>query len=548
MANLLLGPLLRRVDGDQAVIWVQTDRPVQVTVAAAGVTVTSDTFTAFGTHIGVAVLSGLPVGANPYTVSLDGAPVWPPPELPPSVVTVRDPADGDATIVFGSCREATGRTHAARGHDPDVLEALAARLLAGARTGQAALPDLLALIGDQIYADELSAPTVAWLAEQERHPQAPPRQVVGFAEYVHLYHESWTDPEVRWLLSTVPTVMVFDDHEIIDDWNSSAGWLAAARREPWWDERITAGLASYWLFQHLGNLTPAQLERDPVWTRVRAGGDATAVLTEFARRASTPAGDEPYQWGYTVDVGRTRLIMMDCRGNRVLDRARRRMWPQEHWDALARQAAADCDHLVLACSLPWLLAPVIHHGEAVIEVLAARHGGAEKLRQKYDLEHWAAVGDSFDELTALIAGVRGPATVSVLGGDVHHSYVARADVAGATAQVHQIVCSPLHQSVRGVMRTLLRLGWWRVLSGPAWLVARAFGVPRPRVRWRTGRPPYFGTAVATLTHRGRSADVLIEGAHPGGRLTPVLQHRLADTPTAPTPAPAPAPAPAATGS
>lgn len=532
MASLLLGPLLRRVDGDQAVIWVQTDRPARVGVRAGDVTVTSDTFEAFGVHLGLVVLSGLPVGAVSYTVTLNGGPVWPLPGYPDSVITIRDPGDPDAVITFGSCREASMRTHADAGHDPDALEALGERLLAAVRSGAGALPDLLALIGDQIYADNLSAPTTGWLAGLTRHPQAPADHVVAFAEYVHLYHESWAEPPVRWLLSTVPSVMIFDDHEIMDDWNSSAGWLDAVRREPWWDERITAGLASYWLFQHLGNLTPAQLDRDPVWTRIRAGQDATAVLTEFAARVATPAGPDPYPWGYTVDLGRTRLIMMDCRGNRVLDAPERRMWPQRHWDTLATDVRADCDHLVLACSLPWLLAPTVHHGEAVIEVLAARHAGAERLRQKYDLEHWAAVGHSFDELTAVIAGVRGPATVSVLGGDVHHSYVARAAIPGATAAVHQVTCSPLHQSIHGVMRTLLRVGWWRVLSGPAALVARLFRVPRPRVRWRALDRPYFGSAVATLTHRGRAADVVIEGTA-GQGLAPVLRYRLAhDAPAA----------------
>ncbi len=527
MATLLLGPLLRRVDGDQAVIWVQTDQPARVTVRAAEHTVTSDTFEAFGVHVGLVVLSRLPVGAHAYAVELDGAPVWPLPDYPPSVITIRDPGDADAVITFGSCREACTRTHAAAGHDPDALEALGQRLLDAARAGQARLPDLLALIGDQIYADNLSAPTASWLAGRDRPAQAPPDHVVTFAEYVHLYHESWTEPPVRWLLSTVPSVMIFDDHEIMDDWNSSAGWLESVRAQPWWAERIVAGLASYWLFQHLGNLTPAQLDADPVWRRIRAGEDATAVLTAFAQRVSVPAGPDAYPWGCTVDVGRTRLVLLDCRGNRVLDGPERRMWPQEHWDALAEQARADCDHLVLACSLPWLLAPTVHHGEAVIEVLAARHSGAmERLRQHYDLEHWAAVGHSFDELTALIAAVRGPATVSVLGGDVHHSYVARADIPGATAAVHQITCSPLHQSIKGVMRTLLRVGWWRVLSGPAALVARAFGVPRPAVRWRPLHPPYFGSAVATLTHQGRTASVLIEGTAPGPTLTPALHHAL----------------------
>jgi hypothetical protein len=76
------------------------------------------------------------------------------------------------------------------------------------------------------------------------------------------------------------------------------------------------------------------------------------------------------------------------------------------------------------------------------------------------------------------------------------------------------------------MRTLLRVGWWRALGGPAALIARAFGVPRPAVRWRATRPPYFGSAVATLTHRGRTASVVIEGTAPGPALRPVLHHDL----------------------
>ncbi|MGW1633884.1 hypothetical protein, partial [Streptomyces anthocyanicus] len=36
--------------------------------------------------------------------------------------------------------------------------------------------------------------------------------------------------EVRWLLSTVPSCMIFDDHDVIDDWNTSAAWLGTPPR------------------------------------------------------------------------------------------------------------------------------------------------------------------------------------------------------------------------------------------------------------------------------------------------------------------------------
>lgn len=465
VAKLILGPLLRRVTADQAVIWLRTDAPATVTVTAAGATAAVSTFAVNGVHVALPVLSGLPGGASEYRVEVDGEQVWPLAENPPSVITISP--GGDATIVFGSCREAEAHP------DPDALVAYARR----AMRGQVLLPDLLALIGDQVYADDV------W----------------EFDDYVTLYQQAWSEPSVRWLLSTVSTVMIFDDHEIHDDWNSSAAWLADMRARPGWQEHLRAGLLAYQLFQHLGNLTPAELDAaDPLRL--------------------------PDDWSFTVDIGRTRLIMLDCRGSRVLDE--RRMFPQAHWDRLAAAAEVDCDHLVLACSLPWLLAPAIHHAEAAMEVLSHRWGGAmEKLRRKYDLEHWAAVGHSFEELTSLIQGTARPATVSVVGGDVHHSYVAEARLPDRES-VYQITCSPLNNSLDAKMRLMLRLGWSRMLSAPAALLARSMGVPRPRIRWRALSKPYFGNAIATLTNRGRSATLVLEGTGSSGELVPVAAHVL----------------------
>ena len=86
------------------------------------------------------------------------------------------------------------------------------------------------LLGDQVYADVTSPTVRRLLKRRRRRPKgAPANQVVSFDEYTKLYLESWRDPEIRWLLSTVPSVMIFDDHEIIDDWNTSASWRADMR-------------------------------------------------------------------------------------------------------------------------------------------------------------------------------------------------------------------------------------------------------------------------------------------------------------------------------
>jgi hypothetical protein len=54
------------------------------------------------------------------------------------------------------------------------------------------------------------------------------------------------------------SAMIFDDHDIRDDWNASLSWKKKMEPTSWWHERIVAGLASYWVYQHLGNLSPQE--------------------------------------------------------------------------------------------------------------------------------------------------------------------------------------------------------------------------------------------------------------------------------------------------
>ncbi|GIJ07147.1 alkaline phosphatase D family protein [Micromonospora andamanensis] len=565
-AELLIGPLLRRVVGTRATVWVETTAPAVVTVRADdGATGTAPTFSAYDHHYALVVVEGLtPDSTTRYEVLVDDEVVWPLPEsrFPPSVIRTRadDDRDQPVRLLFGSCRETT--QHATtRKLPPDALDAYARRVMAD--PDPAALPDLVVLLGDQVYADETSPTVKRLLRRRRRRPAgAPSDQVVSFDEYTKLYLESWSDPEIRWLLATVPSVMIFDDHEIIDDWNTSASWRAEMREQPWWAERIASGLASYWVYQHLGNLSPDEIAADPVFAKVSAAEDATGVLREFGARVDTEADlahdterwrAVQYQWSYALDLGRTRLVMLDNRCSRVLLPGRRAMLPPGEWSWFVDRAHGGYDHLVVGSSLPWLLPPGIHHVETWNEKLADSPrawvaGLGERLRRALDLEHWAAFRRSFDALAELFArigaGAPGapddrkgagpayppPASISVLSGDVHHSYVARVRFADPAVHtpVHQLTCSPIHNQVPAGMRPLMRLGWARGPAGAARALARTAGVRRPLVKWRKLAGPYFGNAVATLTHAGRGAEVVIEGTTGDGHLHEVARHRLTD--------------------
>ncbi|MEH7748132.1 hypothetical protein V7659_24430 [Neobacillus drentensis] len=58
---------------------------------------------------------------------------------------------------------------------------------------------------------------------------------------------------VRRLLANIPTYMVFDDHDITDDWNLTANWKTNVFNAPLGRHVIANGLTAYWAFQGWGN-------------------------------------------------------------------------------------------------------------------------------------------------------------------------------------------------------------------------------------------------------------------------------------------------------
>lgn len=200
---------------------------------------------------------------------------------------------------------------------------------------------------------------------------------------------------------------------------------------------------SYWLYQHLGNLSPDELRSDPLLTAVRAAADGGPLLREFALSAAR--GTSGTRWSYSRRLGHARLVVLDSRAGRVLEPGHRDMLDTEQWRWLEGELRGDVDHLLLATSLPYLLPRAIHDAEAWSEAVcdgawgsrAARLG--ERLRRTIDLEHWAAFRSSFDHVARLLAEIssgrrgRPPASIVLLSGDVHYGYLAEASLSAAGA-------------------------------------------------------------------------------------------------------------------
>jgi phosphodiesterase/alkaline phosphatase D-like protein len=232
--SLVLGPLLRYAGTESATIWVETSAACEVEILGRR----TRTFAVESHHYALLLIEGLaPASVTPYEVRLDGELVWPPDDGRPAPVVRTRNDERRVRLVFGSCRVG--------GPEPDSLEAPWQGRLAREKVdalwsyskalqrGEEEWPDAVLLLGDQVYADEVSPATLAFMKERRDTSKAPGEQVADFEEYTRLYRESWSDPNIRWLLSTVPSAMVFDDHDVHDDWNISWSWVEEMRAEPW---------------------------------------------------------------------------------------------------------------------------------------------------------------------------------------------------------------------------------------------------------------------------------------------------------------------------
>ena len=359
---------------------------------------------------------------------------------------------------------------------------------------------------------------------------------------MELYIAAWGEPVIRWLLSTVPSAMIFDDHDVHDDWNTSIEWVTEMRQKDWWRRRIVAAFESYLIYQHLGNLSPSERAEFELYEHLRTAEDPTPRLREFAKQADEEV--EGTRWSFCRDIG------PGARGDDRLAR-RPRARPGQPRDGRRRRVAldrastrtGDVDHLLIGTSLPLIMGPAMHWLEAWNEVVADGAWGkavkklAEKLRQELDLEHWPAFQDSFRRMCDLLrevgAGRARRGAVDDLRASAATSTTptwprsASRRARACSRAVWQAVCSPFRNPLDTNERRVILAAWTRA----AGRVARALARARRRARSRTSaggsrtRSRGSTTRSRWLELEGRRATFVLEKALPpeDGKGEPVLE-------------------------
>jgi hypothetical protein len=160
---------------------------------------------------------------------------------------------------------------------------------------------------------------------------------------------------------------------------------------------------------------------------------------------------------------------------------------------------------------------------------AARLG--ERLRRAVDLEHWSAFQQSFEQFVDLLRAIGNglggepPATITILSGDVHTTYVAEVDL-GAHAgpsSVYQIVCSPLRNPLGPSARRTVKATGSRLSARVFSVLSRICNVPPPTAKWAYIAHRTFDNSIGELELAQRAAVVTLSRAITGPEREPTLE-------------------------
>lgn len=260
--------------------------------------------------------------------------------------------------------------------------------------------------------------------------------------------------QVRRLMAHLPTYMIFDDHDITDDWNLTAKWEEAAYGHGFSKRIIGNALLSYCLFQAIGN-APQKFES--LMAELK-GMLAAPRLVASAQDAVIDKLLRFEDWHFHLETS-PRLVVLDTRTRR---------WRSESnlakpsglmdWEALM-----DFQQQLIGQEKVIIVSPAPMFGVKLIEAVqrtATLLGGSLLV----DAENWMAHPGAAGALLAMFMHRKTPQEFIILSGDVHYSfaYDVRIRFRHASPNIYQITSSGIKNQFPEKL-----LPWFDKLNG--WL-------------------------------------------------------------------------------
>ena len=239
---------------------------------------------------------------------------------------------------------------------------------------------------------------------------------------------------VRRVMAHVPSAMIFDDHDVTDDWNLTAGWEKSAYEHPLSRRVIGNALIAYLLCQGWGN-APDQFDEGllaHLSTTLAAPGTKLhdAFITQLL------AFDH---WHFHWDTDPV-LLVLDTRTHRWrseknIDRPSGLM----DWESIT-----DLQYSLLDKKAVVMVSPAPVFGVKLIESIQRVFTWAG-YPLMVDAENWMAHNGAAHGLMNLFRHPRTPQHFVILSGDVHYSFVYDIELRGRknSPSIWQITSSGL---------------------------------------------------------------------------------------------------------
>lgn len=288
---------------------------------------------------------------------------------------------------------------------------------------------------------------------EDVNPNAQPKRgeaALFQKELGYLQQFCLTLKDIRRALANIPTYMIFDDHEITDDWYLNMAWCDRVLSKPLGRRVLQNGILAYAICQAWGN-TPDQFEAGKPGEVLLNAASAWSCQSqnpehekEISDRIGLPSvadiknnnprgiphNNDTIQWHYTVTAPGYEVIVLDTRTWRE--------FPGKEFDFPALLSAKACNEQILKVSgnsnakVTFVISPGPVIGVPFLEDIQRKAKTvAEKLGTAawgFDPEAWGLEETAFERLIATLALRTLPvqkSRVILLSGDVHYSFAAR---------------------------------------------------------------------------------------------------------------------------
>ena len=217
-------------------------------------------------------------------------------------------------------------------------------------------------------------------------------------------------PKVSRALAHLPVYMIFDDHDITDDWNLTRGWEEAAYSNPFSKRIIGNTLIGYWLCQGWGNSPKKFSELNshvPQYFVGKYNEQQDQLIDEVLAFN---------QWHFSLETS-PKIIVLDTRTQR---------WRSESsankpsglmdWEALSelQQELINQTEVILVSAAPI-------YGVKMIETIQ-RFFTLIGLPLMVDAENWMAHSGTANVMLNIFRHHKTPPHFIILSGDVHYSF------------------------------------------------------------------------------------------------------------------------------